>query len=238
MGAATTGPGGSILGPYVPMEGPIACPLNQGGAIDPMGFLDQSQNLDDGDGGGGNQDGGNGNGDGDEDEDGEGPGGRRYLLYKVDGNAKGGGGDCGNGVDPIRATPIMLQEVDRRDGVTVVGDAVEVLDRRGDMDGPLVEAPDLMVTEDGRYVLFYSNHCWNGPGYSVNYAVARDIRGPYQRAGDGALIRSGDGMNITAPGGAASVSGGGWLLFHGDCPAGRCLFGAEMEVDGSRVVVW
>jgi hypothetical protein len=118
-----------------------------------------------------------------------------------------------------------------------------VLDRDGAAgDGPLVEAPDLLWVADdnggkGRYVLFYSNHCWDGPGYSVHYAVAEgNISGPYARA-DGALIQTGDGFNVTAPGGAASVPGGGWMVFHGDCPEGRCLFGAEMAVTGSTVTV-
>jgi hypothetical protein len=199
--------------------------LEKGGAIDPAGFRDPVS-------------------------------GRRWLLYKVDGNAVGGGGECNNGVAPVKQTPIMLQEVDGEDGVGLVGEAVQVLDRRDGNgeggDGPLVEAPDLFwsggvgaISETGsdggggkgRYVLFYSNHCWDGPLYSVNYAVAENITGPYERRGNGPLIGTGDGFNITAPGGAASVPGEGYLLFHGNCLQGRCLFGAEMRVNGSTVFV-
>ncbi|KAH6854302.1 glycoside hydrolase family 43 protein [Chaetomium sp. MPI-CAGE-AT-0009] len=213
VGAATTT--NTILGPYTPLPSPLLCPLDRGGAIDPAAFRDPAD-------------------------------GRRYVLYKIDGNALGGGGECNNGVAPYQSTPIVLQEVDAGDGVGLVGEGVEVLDRE-DVDGPLVEAPDLVrVDGDGdgdggddgggvRYVLFYSNHCWDEPEYSVHYAVAEgNISGPYVRA-DGALIQTGDGFNITAPGSAAS--GGGWMLFHGDCPEGRCLFGAEMEVVGSNVTV-
>ncbi|KAG7288776.1 hypothetical protein NEMBOFW57_005134 [Staphylotrichum longicolle] len=132
----------SVLGPYDPLPQPVACPLDKGGAIDPAGFLDPAS-------------------------------GRRYLIYKVDGNALGEGGECNNGVEPVKGTPIVLQEVEAADGVTLQGDGVEVLDRdeKGG-DGPLVEAPDVVWVGEGRYVLFYSNHCWDGPGYSVNYAVA------------------------------------------------------------------
>ncbi|KAK3299192.1 glycoside hydrolase family 43 protein [Chaetomium fimeti] len=213
IGAATSPT--SILGPYTPLPEPILCPLPLGGAIDPSAFRDPAD-------------------------------GRRYLLYKVDGNALGGGGECNNGVAPFRRTPIVLQEVDGADGVGLVGGGVEVLDRVGEVDGALVEAPELVWVsggdggggdKGGRYVLFYSNHCWDGPGYSVNYAVSEEnITGPYKRA-EGPLIRTGDAFNVTAPGGAVSVPGGGWMLFHGNCPEGRCLFGAEMKVVGSTVTV-
>jgi hypothetical protein len=165
----------------------------------------------------------------------------------------------------------VLVEVDGRDGVTVLdkgggdggdgGQGVEVLDRVGEVDGPLVEAPDLLFVEGGgglgggegsgsgnsgnrtgdggRYVLFYSNHCWDGPGYSVNYAVADNITGPYERrsAKGAPLIGTGDGFNVTAPGGAATVPGGGCMLFHGDCSQGRCMFGAEMKVVDGEIAV-
>ncbi|KAK4039433.1 putative arabinan endo-1,5-alpha-L-arabinosidase C [Parachaetomium inaequale] len=225
IGAATSS-SGSILGPYTPLPEPVICPLEKGGAIDPAGFLDPAT-------------------------------GRRYLVYKVDGNAMGAGGECNNGVEPFQRTPIVLQEVDRGDGGGLGGGGVEVFDRDGGpegVDGPLVEAPDLFFFtttttavgrgeggeesgEGGRYVLFYSNHCWDGPGYSVNYAVAEgNVTGPYKRRTE-RLIGTGDGFNVTAPGGAASVPGGRWMVFHGDCPQGRCLFGAEMEVMGDAVVV-
>ncbi|KAK4127951.1 glycoside hydrolase family 43 protein [Parathielavia appendiculata] len=96
--------------------------------------------------------------------------GRRYLLYKVNGNSMGRREECNNGVAPFMRTPIVLQEVNATDGVTAVGD-----------------------------------------GWSVSYAVARNITGPYKRPEGtrGFLIRTGDVFNVTAPGGAASAPGGG-----------------------------
>ncbi|KAK4154577.1 putative arabinan endo-1,5-alpha-L-arabinosidase C [Chaetomidium leptoderma] len=208
IGAAVSHTG--VLGPYLPLAEPVVCPLDQGGAIDPSGFLDPVS-------------------------------GRRFFLYKVDGNALGEGGECNNGVGEGRRRRSVRQGGDGGEGVGLVGEGVEVLDRVGEVDGPLVEAPDLVYCKGYGYVLFYSNHCWDGPGYSVNYAVARNIEGPYERGKGGRLIGTGDAFNVTAPGGAASVpggSGGGWMvLFHGDCPQGRCLFGAGMEVTGGMVVV-
>ncbi|KAK3326459.1 glycosyl hydrolase family 43 protein [Apodospora peruviana] len=193
IGAATAT---SVLGPYSALPSPLACPVSHGGAIDPSGFLDENT-------------------------------GRRYVVYKVDGNSLGHGGECNNGVAPYRNTPIVLQEVDREDGVTLVGDGMEILDRLEEADGPLVEAPSL--GDDGKkrenvtYVLFYSSHCWMTELYRVNYATARNVTGPYVRGRKGgSLIATGDGrFNLTAPGGATSVDGGGRMLFHANCAQGR-----------------
>ncbi|EEY14086.1 glycosyl hydrolase family 43 protein [Verticillium alfalfae VaMs.102] len=106
--------------------------------------------------------------------------GRRYVVYKVDGNHDGNGGDCGNSVDPVVSTPIMLQEVGP-DGFTKIGNPVQILDRT-EADGPLVEAPDIVRLEDGTYVLFFSSWCYASDKYNINYAVSRRVEGPYIRS--------------------------------------------------------
>ncbi|KAK4190677.1 family 43 putative glycoside hydrolase [Podospora australis] len=201
VGAATAS---SVLGPYTPLAEPFACPLDEGGAIDPSGFLDPVS-------------------------------GKRYVVYKIDGNSLGNGGSCNNDVSPIVPTPILLQEVDVDDGITLVGKPVKILDR-DEQDGPLVEAPDLWWDgEGGQYVLFYSNHCWSEPGYSVNYATSPKIGGVYEKAGE-PLVATGDGANVTAPGGASSLPGGE-IVFHGFCGDGRCLFGLGIAGGGEDGVV-
>ncbi|KAK3377795.1 glycosyl hydrolase family 43 protein [Podospora didyma] len=204
IGTATSS---SVLGPYTPSSTPFACPVSQGGAIDPAGFYDSST-------------------------------GRRYVVYKVDGNSIGHGGDCNNGIEPTVPTPVLLQEVSPSDGVTLLTDSapVTILDRTAAADGPLVEAPDLLRAPDGTYVLFYSNHCWNSPAYSVNYATANSVTGPYTKSVR-PLIGTGDGFNVTAPGGATSVSGAGSMVFHANCLQGRCLFHAQFSMNGVTVRV-
>ncbi|KAK4645595.1 hypothetical protein QC761_202920 [Podospora bellae-mahoneyi] len=196
----------SVTGPYTPLSQPIACPLSQGGAIDPAGFLDPLT-------------------------------GKRYLVYKVDGNSLGNGGSCGNSVAPQVPTPIVLQRV-ADDGITFVGERVTILDRTEE-DGPLVEAPDLWFDwGTGTYVLFYSNHCWSEEGYSVNYATSGEVTGVYKRASKGSLVATGDGLGVVAPGGASAVGrvdedGGGnrtSIVFHGNCGEGRCLFGVDVSI--------
>jgi len=105
--------------------------------------------------------------------------GSRWIVYKVDGNSMGNGGVCGNTVEPIQPTPIMLQRV-AGDGVTLLGPPVQILDRE-DEDGPLVEAPALVRAPGGWYVLFFSSGCYNSDSYDVGYAIAEDITGKFSR---------------------------------------------------------
>ena len=87
--------------------------------------------------------------------------GHQYVTYKIDGNSLKHGGDCLNSVPPLVSTPIMLQEVEA-DGVTPIGKPVQILDR-DDSDGPLVEAPGIVRTAEGVYILFHSSHRFTSP---------------------------------------------------------------------------
>ncbi|KAI1089176.1 glycoside hydrolase family 43 protein [Rostrohypoxylon terebratum] len=161
--------------------------------------------------------------------------GRRYVLYKIDGNSIGHGGSCGNTNEPIQPTPIMLQEVDQ-DGVTKIGDPIAILDRT-DEDGPLVEAPSLVRTDGGMYILFFSSGCYYEPTYNVNYATSTSLTGPYERADD-PMIRTGE-WNLKAPGGATAVNVRNQvgIAYHANCGAGRCLHTSPTVINGRQVNV-
>ncbi|KKZ65766.1 hypothetical protein EMCG_08415 [[Emmonsia] crescens] len=158
----------------------------------------------------------------------------RWLVYKVDGNNIGNGGDCGNSIPPLAPTPIYLQKV-AGDAVTKIGDPITILDR-DESDGPLIEAPSLILSSEGVYFLFYSSHCWTAPAYDVRYATSRSITGPYLKAAE-PLIKSGD-YGLKAPGGATVANNGERMLFHANCPAGRCMYAANIEIKGetARIV--
>ncbi|KAH7318585.1 glycosyl hydrolase [Stachybotrys elegans] len=130
--------------------------------------------------------------------------GRTYVVYKVDGNAAGSGGDCGAVMPDVGGTPLMLQEVSPEDGSLKIGDTVVILDRIGEEDGPLVEAPNLVRAADGRYVLFYSAHCFTDPAYNVRYAWSDSVAGPYVRAPP--LVQTPD-FGFEGPGGMTSTTG-------------------------------
>jgi len=172
IGAAVSTNG--IAGPYIPRNESIACPGEWGGAIDPAVFvdtaLDPTTNI------------------------------RTntiYLLYKVDGNSHGHGGECYNTAAPYTSTPLLLQRMSA-DGLTPLGAAVYLLDRSTDEgDGPLIEAPSL-VKVGGVYVLFYSTGCTRNADYDVRVATAASVEGPYVRRG--VLLRTGDWGGLFAPG--------------------------------------
>ncbi|KAI1847136.1 hypothetical protein JX265_011812 [Neoarthrinium moseri] len=160
--------------------------------------------------------------------------GKRYVVYKIDGNSIGHGGSCNNGVAPFIATPILLQEV-KEDGVTKVGSPIQILDR-SDADGPLVEAPTILRNPDGMYVLFFSSGCFTEPTYNVNYALAKSVRGPYSKSST-PLVTTDDAFGLTAPGGATPVVDGSGIVFHADCAEGRCLFENKIGIQGQKVVL-
>lgn len=163
--------------------------------------------------------------------------GRRFVVYKIDGNSIGNGGNCNNGVEPLVSTPIMLQEVGP-DGTTLIGEATQILDRT-DADGPLVEAPNLIKTEEGSYALFYSSWCYTDPRYDVKYVLSESVEGPYERKRSPSLIETSN-FGLFSPGGATSIVGGGLMVFHANCdvePGARCMYTANFTVTGTNVLV-
>ncbi|KAJ5118019.1 CAZyme family GH43 [Penicillium atrosanguineum] len=162
--------------------------------------------------------------------------GARYVTFKVDGNSVGHGGNCNNGIEPLVSTPIMLQKV-QADGVTPIGDAVQILDRStADGDGPLVEAPSL-VLRGGTYFLFYSTHCYTDDAYDVRWATATNIAGPYTKT-NVELVKTGDGL--ISPGGATVCGCGDRMLFHGWCDDSkkiRCMYYADVNLSGRTATI-
>ncbi|KAJ5157699.1 uncharacterized protein N7482_008799 [Penicillium canariense] len=164
--------------------------------------------------------------------------GSRYVVFKVDGNSVGHGGDCNNGNPPLVSTPIMLQKV-KADGVTPIGDAVKILDRNtNDGDGPLVEAPSLLL-HNGVYFLFYSTHCFTDSKYDVRWATASSITGPYHKS-NVQLLKSGDYGGLISPGGATVCGCGDRMLFHAWCDNSmkqRCMYVADLVLSGTTASI-
>ncbi|KAJ9196084.1 CAZyme family GH43 [Paecilomyces variotii] len=202
VGAAVSN-GTSPLGPYHPEDKPLACPKNNGGAIDPSPFRDVDGTL--------------------------------YVTYKVDENSIGHGGNCDNSVKPILPVPIMLQQLES-DGVTPVGDPVEILSRDSS-DGPLVEAPAIVRTEQGMYYLFFSSNCYNNPAYNVKFAWSQSLKGPYTRASR-PLLQT-DDYGLRSPGGADVSSDGKKMVFHAYCSAtDRCMYAAAIDIRSNETIAF
>ncbi|KAK4617623.1 hypothetical protein CLAFUW4_12137 [Fulvia fulva] len=192
----------TITEPFVDNStAPFICPdpMTQGGAIDVAGYTDETRT------------------------------GSRYIVYKVDGNAIGHGGNCGNTVAPIVPTPIMLQQVGP-DGVTLIGSPVQILTNIPS-DGPYVEAPALTYM-NGRYVLFFSSKCYTTPGYDVQYAIADRITGPYVRSGT--LFATGV-QGMVAPGSMDVAINGERAIWHGNFGGGRAAYVASLKLENGVV---
>lgn len=119
------------------------------------------------------------------------------------------------------------------DGVTLQGDPVILLDNNGVADGGSVEAPSL-VQSGGAYVLFFSSGCYITTNYTVNYATAPVITGPYQRADQPHFV-SGD-YGLVAPGGMSIYSDARHMVFHANFDSGRALYTAAVAILGSQVI--
>ncbi|KIY65441.1 glycoside hydrolase family 43 protein [Cylindrobasidium torrendii FP15055 ss-10] len=148
------------------------------------------------------------------------PSGNLFVVYKVDGNNIGNGGNCNNGVEPIVSTPLMLQQVDVTNGWSRIGDPVQILDR-GDADGPLIEAPSLHSMPDDsavdgyQYFLFFSSNCYSGPNYDTSYATSKSgVKGPYEKSSAPLLVTG--NQDLYSPGGADVGPDGFRILFHSD----------------------
>ncbi|GAB7362737.1 hypothetical protein MBLNU230_g3043t1 [Neophaeotheca triangularis] len=156
--------------------------------------------------------------------------GKRWVVYKIDGNAIGRGGVCGNTVKPIVGTPILLQQVNARDGVTKIGAPVQLI-TNGPLDGPVVEAPTL-TRLGGKYVLFFSSNCFATPKYDVAYATSNNVGGPYKKYGP--LFVTGN-LGMTAPGGLDINENGDKAVWHANWGKGRAMFKARLSQSGNLV---
>lgn len=161
-----------------------------------------------------------------------------YVVYKIDANSLGNGGNCNNGVPPIKTTPIMLQPLES-DGLTAKGSPTQILDN-GIEDGPLVEAPSL-VKVSGTYYLFYSRNCYAGPWYVVAHATAASIHGPYTKALNPSIATGfGPIGELYAPGGATVVPQGDKMVFHADLGLNstiRQMYVGFPMIGGGKVII-
>ena len=159
--------------------------------------------------------------------------GTHYVMYKIDGNSIGHGGSCGNTVDPIVPTPLMLQQL-AADGVTPVNDPIELLDR-SDAEGSLIEAPNLLLY-DSTYFLFFSINCYSTRLYDVSYATASSVKGPFTKSSVPLMVTN-NPFEITAPGGATTTVDGKNIVFHANCAARRCMFESAIAISGNTVTM-
>jgi arabinan endo-1,5-alpha-L-arabinosidase len=151
--------------------------------------------------------------------------GRRFLLYKVDGNAVGA------------RTPILIQPLEA-DGVTLRGSATEILTNDRGWEDPLVEGP-WMIERDGTFYLFYSASYFASTRYATGVARSSSPTGPFEKASgpiltsNGAWAGPGHGSVIVGPSGEWVHVYHAWVGGRVDASPGRLVlvdrvgFGAD-----------
>ena len=134
--------------------------------------------------------------------------GARYLAWKNDGNC------CG------LPTRFFIQRL-TDDGLRLTGKPTDmgvVNDQQ--WEGGVIEAPTLLLHE-GTYYLFYSGNAYDTEFYSIGYATAKKVTGPYTDAPDNPLVSSAWNHAPTSrargPGHQSVVQaadGSLWMTFH------------------------
>jgi beta-xylosidase len=139
-------------------------------------------------------------------------GGQPYLVWKSDDNA-------------VERPASLWGAPLRDDGLDLAGPPVELLRHDAAWERPLIEAPSLVRTGEGAYVLFYSGGWWESDGYAVGYATGPGPLGPFEKeTTDGPWLGSMPGM--AGPGGAevfpiageAGAEGEWRIAFHAWTP--------------------
>ena len=138
----------------------------------------------------------------------------------------------------------MLQEVDAKDGITLRGKPMQLLDR-GPADGPLIEAPSMariIRPEDQKpvYVLFFSSNIFTSKWYDVRYAISSGgIKGPFVKSPE-QLLKTGDFGELYGPGGLDVAIDGTKVVFHsgfGGTSIARAMWTGQISMKGDTIVI-
>jgi beta-xylosidase len=130
--------------------------------------------------------------------------GRRYILWKNDGNC------C------AQDTWLHLQQV-TANGLRRTGTETELIKQNKPFEGILVEAPTLWK-RGGTYVLFYSANFFGNGSYLSSYATSTRLRGPYTKAPAPLMTTDAFAGSVRGPGGQDIVvgpDGQDRIVFHG-----------------------
>ncbi|MFD2348262.1 family 43 glycosylhydrolase [Nonomuraea ferruginea] len=147
--------------------------------------------------------------------------GKRYLLYKNDGNAVG------------LPTILWLQQV-AADGVTFVGGRTELIRDDRPEEAGVIEAP-VLVKRPSQYVLFYSGGSYTGNSYFTGYAVSPSLTGRYTKAYRPLMTTATFDGAVQGPGGTDVL--GDRAFFHGWVGDARHLYTAALGWAGDYPVV-
>lgn len=154
--------------------------------------------------------------------------GRRYMLWKNDGNC------CAHD------TWLHIQQVSA-DGLRRTGTETELIKQNKPFEGTLVEAPTLWK-HGSTYVLFYSANFFGNGSYLSSYATSTRLRGPYTKASAPLMTTDAFAGSVRGPGGQDIVTGPDGkdrIIFHGwnDGFTYRAMYSQRLDWQDSRPIV-
>jgi arabinan endo-1,5-alpha-L-arabinosidase len=154
--------------------------------------------------------------------------GRRYILWKNDGNC------C------AQDTWLHIQPV-TANGLRRAGTETALIKQNKPFEGNLVEAPTLWK-HGSTYVLFYSANFFGNGSYVSGYATATRLRGPYTKASAPLMTTDAFAGTVRGPGGQDIVTGPDGqdrIVFHGWNPGltYRAMYSQRLDWQGGRPVV-
>jgi beta-xylosidase len=158
--------------------------------------------------------------------------GTAYLVWKADCNAIN------------QPSSIWLQPIGR-EGTTLTSSPTELLRYGAPWENPLIEAPSILRA-GSTYFLFYSANWWNTDRYSIGYATATAVGGPYTKittskawfASDAQVAGPGGQEWFTDSTGQLRMAYHGWTPGHVGYPGGaRSLRLATVDLTGPAPVI-
>jgi beta-xylosidase len=146
--------------------------------------------------------------------------GRRYLVWKEDGNSR------------KQPTPLWLQPLSE-DGTALTGTPTEILRNEAPWEKNLVEGP-FILQRDGWFYLFYSaaGCCGRSCDYRVGVARARKIAGPYERNPANPILQANDDWKCPGHGSIVTLPDRRtFLLYHAYHPRDFEYAGRQAMLD-------
>lgn len=159
-----------------------------------------------------------------------------YLLWKNDGNAVG------------RDTWLYAQPL-APDGLSLVGEPVQLLQQDAPWEGDLVEAPFLWrhtdpATGEGQLFLFFSANDYGSADYAVGYARCETPLGPCTKGEENPILTSAGEAAGPGHNSVVEADGKAWFVYHAWAPdsigstfPGRTMWISELVVEDGVPVV-
>lgn len=146
--------------------------------------------------------------------------GRRYLIWKEDGNSRG------------LPTTIWVQQLSE-DGLSLVGEAKSILRNDAPWEGHVVEAPSVIKRGDFFYLFYSGNACCGlNCKYAVGVARARSIMGPWEKNAGNPILKSNARWRCPGHGSAVETSDGRtFYLYHAYAKYDSIFVGRQTLLD-------